>query len=187
MAVVSPFANLHQSIISRMALKVPLVRYVAPDVGQLDHYDTRPNVSFPALLFEAADDFNFTDDAGKFIQEGVGIVVFRLALAQYTSGSNLTPSDIRENALQYYEYEQQIFAAFHGWSPDGFGRFKRRKSQKELRRDSLLVRRIAYEIGFTDESAKPLTTKVKLGDGSININPDPGGEFNEDFNNDFTI
>jgi len=186
MALTSPFANLHNALIERITLMVPEIRYIAQDMGQLEHYEIRPPVSWPCCLIDVGDDFNFSDVAGTFKQQADGLIMFRLGMVKYTDSNNLVPANIRENALQYFEIEQKLFVALHGWAPAGFGRLLRRKSTKELREDDILVRRVPFAISFTDESAKPVKTTIARPGINVGINRAAGGEFSDDFNNDFT-
>ncbi len=158
--VTSPFAAIHLAIIERITAKAPAIRYIDQDLGQLDNYDLRPAVSWPAVLIDVADDWAYTENNSLGHQQATGSIVLRLALVKYTDSNNLTPANIRANGLQYFEAEQQVIAALHHWAPPGCSRLLRRRAFTEKRDDDIRVRNITFAISFTDMVAQPATTTV---------------------------
>jgi len=154
----SPFATLHNAIIERIKQQVPAIRFIDQDLGQLENYDLKPPVSFPCVLMDVGDEFAYSDIGGQQHQLAEGTIMLRLALVQYTQSNNLVPANIRENALQYYELENDLVKALHGWAPTGFSRMLRRKAITEKREDDIRVRAIPFAISFTDLIAEPETT-----------------------------
>ena len=157
--LVSPFGNLYQGVVERLTAQVPAIRYIDQDLGQLENYDVRPPVSWPCCLLDI-DEFDFTEMENTQNQMGVGLVICRIGLVKYTESNNLVPENIRENALQYFEIEQMVYTALHGWSPDGFTRLLRRKAKTEKRDDDIRVRIVPFAISFKDASAAPQRTSV---------------------------
>lgn len=154
----SPFANLFEALISRLAI-VTQLRFVAQDFGQLENYNIRPEVTFPCALIDI-EQFNFSDAQNEFIQIAEGNVLIRLGMVQYTQANNLTPAQWRESALQYYEVEQEVHKVLHGWAPAGFGKMLRRFAATEKRDDDIRIRLMQYAIAFTDHTASPSTIKI---------------------------
>lgn len=147
----NPFGHLILELQKRIRTQVPQIREVAEDKGQLEHYDTKPAVSFPCVLIDF--DFNF-DDMGDNTQMADGQVVLRLAFPPYSSSSSLMPDLVKEKGLSYTDIEWNLNKALHGWQPANMGYLARRKAQTEMRRDPLRVREIRYEMSFEDYSAQ---------------------------------
>lgn len=155
----SPQANLFQLLIERLNDKVPEIRFIEQDIGQLENYEIRPPVSWPCCLIDM-EEFKYSDAQNVHTQIAEGIVSLRIGLVKYTDSHNLNSEVVRENALQYYEVEHKVFKALHGWNPAGFGKLLRRASATERREDDIRVRINKFAVSFTDESAKPVTQKI---------------------------
>jgi hypothetical protein len=169
MALQSPFANLYESVMARIKEKVPAIKYIDQDMGQLENYGLRPAVGFPCLLIDT-DEFEFSEQGNDSRQLGDGFIIIRMGVPAWSSSSGFTPAAIREKALQYYEIENEIFKALHRWSPDGFNRLLRRKVRTEKRDDEIRVRIIAFQVLYTDESAVKNKTLAPKPDANIGIN-----------------
>ena len=154
----SPFANLFLKIRARLMDKVPELRYIERDLGQLE-VPNRPPVSWPCALI-TVDEFEFSDIGGNQAQTGDGFVIIRLGLASYSSATNLTPDNVTLKALEYFDLEQKIHLALHGWRDEGFSKLLRRKSKQEQREDNLMVRVIPYAVSFEDYTTGTKTTKA---------------------------
>jgi hypothetical protein len=159
MALTSPAANLYELILERIALKAPGIRYIEQDLGQLDNYELRPAVSWPCALIDIEDgDFNdVATDFGQTVQLTISI---RIGLVKYTDSNNITPKNIRAHALQYFEHEQAVYLALHGWGDAGFSRMLRRSASTEKRTDDIRVRVLKFVCSYTDTSAAPARTVV---------------------------
>lgn len=140
----SPFANIYLSIMARIKTKVPAVRYVNQDLGQLENYNPstgRPAVSFPCVLIDF-DDFN-ADDLTHNIQELEGDLILRIALDTWSSASSLNDATTKAKALAYYDIEQEVYKALHGYCPgnmDFCGNLTRKATGTEKRSNFLLPR-----------------------------------------------
>lgn len=185
----SPFASLFLAIQARIKDQCPDIRYIDQDVGQLDYYETRPPISWPAVLLDFGS-FDFKD-IGEHVQMGNGRVTLRLAFSPFSSANSLVPDITKEKALLFYEIEYRLHMALHAWEATDFsGNMVRRSAKTEMRDDPFRVRELQYELNFEDYStqfgrnkhlARPKITPV------FSDMVAPGREFNDDFNNDFTI
>lgn len=160
-ADISPNEQLFESLLARIADKVPEIRFIDQDLGQLENYDMRPAVSWPCLFIDI-EETRFSDAAGNFMQIGEGMVTFRLGLVKYSNSNNITPANVRKNALFYYRLENKLYKALHGWAPDGFTRLLRRAEATERRDDDIRVRISKYAISFEDSTAAPVKTKIPI-------------------------
>lgn len=168
MALESPFANLYESVAERIKTKVPGIKYIDQDLGQLENYGLRPAVSFPCVLTDS-DEFEYSDAGNEAIQLADGFLIIRLGIPAWSSSAKFSPAGVREKALEYFEVEQQIVKALHHWAPTGFSKLQRRKARTEKREDDIRVRIIVFAVQFSDMSCVPVRTTIprpglKIGD-----------------------
>lgn len=154
----SPFANIYLSIMARIKTKVPAVRYVNQDLGQLENYNPstgRPAVTFPCALIDF-DNFA-ADDLTHSVQELEGDVIIRIALDTWSNASSLNDATTRSNALAYYDVEHEVYRALHGYCPgnaDDCGYLTRTATSTEKREDPIRVRVMRFKLRFKDDSAE---------------------------------
>lgn len=164
--LVSPEANLLKGSME-LVKTVPEIRFISQDIGQLENYEMRPSVSWPCCLIDI-EDGRFSDAGDQLIQLAEKVVSFRLGMVKYSDVNNLAPDAIVEQALQYLETENKLYVALHGKSVPGFGKFMRILDATEKRDDDIRVRIIKFAVSYTDDSAKPVRTKVPRPAANIN-------------------
>lgn len=165
--LISPEANLYTAIIERITAEVPEIRYIDLDLGQLENYEIRPAVAWPCMLIDL-DESKYSDAGSKLHQLADCMITIRLGVVKYTDSNNLTPTNIRPNALKYFELENKVFKALHGWAAPGFNRLLRVGGGTEKRDDDIRVRVSRYSYTFTDTTAEPVRQSVPRPDPSIN-------------------
>lgn len=143
----------------------PGIRLVDQDFGQVDIYEVRPAVSFPCVLV----DYSNTEYVQKQFkaQWAEMNIVLRLAFDPWSKSSSLSPMEVREKALKYFEIEQKIYLTLQDWTADGMLMLplKRMSAVSEKREDKFRVRQITFKATYEDRSLQ--------GGGIINapINP----------------
>lgn len=164
----SPFANLYLNTVDRLKEKAPLLRYIEQDLGQMENYPEggKPPVSFPCALIEI-DDTAF-DEIGELGQLGEGILQVRVCQPSYSAANSLAPVEVRKTALNFYETEQQVHLALHGWAKDNVRKMIRISTKLEKRHDEYRVRILRYKFGMEDYSAEPI--KVIIARPPVEIN-----------------
>lgn len=155
------FGELLIAIMKRLNEKVPEIKYVNIDIGQLEVYTMdSPSVSWPCSLID------FTDtsyaDLHQGVQEADGTLVVRLGFNPFSQTSNLQPDDIKRKGLYYFTLENKIHWALHGWLPlNEAGEaicqplFRRRAGTERREEDAFRVRGIAFAYAFIDDGGKP--------------------------------
>lgn len=111
----SYFSQLYLDIQQRIKTEVPEIAWIEQDFGQ-DVFDKwRPNVAFPAVLidFPSAD---YENIAGMG-QTAVVTIHIRLLVAPFQQSYEAAPIEIRKEALSYFDLEQKLVDALHGWEP----------------------------------------------------------------------
>jgi hypothetical protein len=147
------FGKVYLGVMERLKEKVPALRFIDQDVGQLDFYNDRPPVAFPCVLIDI--NSGSFSNMGQGAQIYEGSLILRLAVPMWSSGSNLTPLDARKLAVQLYEIEQQIHEALHTWSTTEWGIMTRLSATTERRDDPIRVRQLVYGLEFEDNSLRP--------------------------------
>lgn len=155
----SKFSQAFLSIMKRLDTMVPEIKHIDQDMGQLEGNSTRPDVAFPCTLVDFAG-FTYTDFTINQ-QIGIGEVVIKMGFAQITPSSNIVEAVYRDNAMQFYELEQKVHEALHGWSPgDEFGTLTRTAVNTYNRLRGVRIREIRYRLEFEDNSTKPKTRVI---------------------------
>lgn len=166
----SPFAILYNEVLLRLKDKAPLLQYIEQDFQQLENYEMRPPVKWPCALIEV-DNFSFTDAGNELKQMATGILQVRIGQVAYSPSSGYTVQQIRDKALAFYETEQQIYAALHGWNPEGFSKLLRRAAALEARNDDLRVRVLRFEVNFEDTTNAKVRTPLTTPSPTISTKP----------------
>jgi hypothetical protein len=177
----SPFALLFLAIQKRLGNIIDvnsngILGTIDQDLGQLEDNSkgmNRPPVTFPCALIDI-DDATFQNE-GDNAQLAVVNVCIRIGFPPFSSTELKVPPEYKNKALYYYDIEQAIVQAFHGWNPtivnidgatttadlsDIFGHFIRVRVAKEDRNDLLRVRAIMFTLSMNDYSTAIGTTLV---------------------------
>lgn len=160
------FGQLFIDLCAYLKTAVPELRWIDQDFGQLEHYQVRPEVSFPCALI----DFISAQYSGlaNLAQVGEVAVNIRLGFAPFSQSYHAAPLDVKEKALEFYTIEQKVFEALQGWAPvkdnDNYTQpFSRQSSQTEQRdgdQQALRVRVITFTTQFEDNTAPGVYLKV---------------------------
>lgn len=160
----SPISKLYTAILDRIKIKVPAIRYISQDLGQLEFYDDKPPVSWPCVLIDVGD-LNY-EDASCGLQLATANITIRLALTTYSDVSSLTTAQVRELGLQFYELEHELSNILHNWQPphDELGAIVRTASATEKRDDNIRVRQITFStsLQYDSHSLAPSPTPIQF-------------------------
>ena len=111
------FAQMYLDIQERIKTEVPEIRWIEQDFGQEVYDQWRPNVDFPAALIDFPDaTYEAQSGTGQFATTQIGI---RLFFAPFCQSYEAAPVEVKQEALQYFEVEQKVVNALHGWEPAG--------------------------------------------------------------------
>lgn len=160
MALSSPLGNLFIAIQERLQLKVPALKWIDQQFGQLDNYQPgyKPPVLFPCNLIDLVG-FTFEDQSNG-VQIAQGRVVCYLSTAPFSNSNQSTPLPQKEKALEFYELEHEIKTHLHNWQPEGFSKLSHRSLDNSDMEAKIRERIIVFDVSFTDTSAKKPTTLV---------------------------
>jgi hypothetical protein len=162
----SPKGNLIAKVQDKLKT-VSDLKYIDLDMGQLENYAEgfRPPVNFPCVLLDA-DGFNYSDTSAN-LQEGEGFLVVRLAVAQWSPTNNLVGDSIRLAGMNFWNIEQKVHEALHGWKDEGFSNLLRRSSNIERRNDNIRVLVIRYAVSISDQTTRKKVTVRARPDANV--------------------
>lgn len=147
----SYFGELYLQLCEHIKTNVSEVRWIDQDFGQLEEFDLRPEVSFPCVLVDFVDaEF---EELSQLSQTGEVLISFRLGFAPFSSANNLSPTNVKIKALEYYNLEQKLYETIQGFTTDFTTPLIRKKATSEKRQDALRVRVLTFSTSYQDDSA----------------------------------
>lgn len=159
--------ELFQAIQNRITSKVPAVKMVDFDLGQLDQREMPP-LDFPAVLI-AFGESPFVD-LGKEAQEVTVQLVLRVAFRVFERTHSIAQNQYREIGLAHLDTLDAIKWALHGFAGEEFQSISHRNFATEPRAD-LRVYQLQFETRLTVN--KPTPRYVPWGQaGGQGTNPD---------------
>jgi hypothetical protein len=166
----SPFSQLYLSLQLRIKEAVPEIKYVAYDIGQLDFYETRPAVDWPCVLIKFPSSvFTNQGDLVQWLDAGI---LFRIGFTPFSTPNSLAPDIPMKQALGFFEIENKVYKALHGWSPtitiedeevEIAQPLMRMDAVTEDRNDPFIVRAMMMATGGEDASAQAEHNTKKVG------------------------
>lgn len=140
--------------------KVPEIKWIDQDFGQLKNFEYRPEVSFPAVLI----DFGNTaySELAGLSQLGEPTVIIRLAYAPFSQSYQAAPMNVRQKAVAYYALEQKLYNVVQGWFNDFTNPLIRIGADTDSQYEDigLRVRVLTFVTSYEDHSAMPMNDKA---------------------------
>lgn len=159
MALKSPFATLYLAVLERLK-SVDGLKHIDMQLGQLTDGDGRPRLLFPAALIDF-ENWTFSE-LGAYGQAAEGEVAVYIAFARVTGTSNLRPETVRVDGLEYWELEQRIHEALHGWEPNEWCSSMTRRTATPMNNPmSIRLRRLGYRVRIEDWSAMSQASMIE--------------------------
>jgi len=136
------------------------LKFIDLDTGQLEYKDSqeRPAVLLPCALF----DFVKSDytDLSLNVQEGDLLLEVRIGVNPFTQATQYFTDTQKENALNFFNIEQEVYVALQGWATQYFGPMSRVSLTTERRNDKLRVRIMRFKFTYVDLTATQVTTQI---------------------------
>lgn len=127
---------------------VTSLQFIDLDKGQLDYYDMRPNVAFPAALINLSVQ-NMLEET-VLSQRVKATLSIRVAFDYTGETSGSTPDDVRTASLAYFDVLDEIFAALQGYTDANLDLISRVSVSNEYRQDGLKICVLQYEIWYDE-------------------------------------
>lgn len=142
--------TIYTAITARLKEKVPAMRWIDFDKGQLEATE-RPPVAFPCALLTIS--VTGTKNITDHIQDCAGQLRVRLAFDQQMKTDSATPEEHIRKALEPYDVIADVYAALQGFGTQHFDSLSRTRQGKENSRHGLFIYAIDFAINFEDETA----------------------------------
>lgn len=141
----------YKEIMERIQARIPGVRWIDLDRGQIDDPENHYTIDFPAILI------SFGDIPWGSIMEKVNHgeceITLRIAYKPYNDSSNHTPETIRDQALTELGIRQSLNATLQGFAGSNFNELQHVGTSQEPREDGMLVFAETYKTLLVDNSA----------------------------------
>lgn len=162
---------------TRLLEKVPALRYIDEDWGQLDYYSPDHPVKWPCVLIDI-DQVQWRNQT-KHIQDGIGQVSVRIADMKLGNTNVKAPANQKTAAGNILTVMEQAYKFLHGWTGDRrYGPMTRISTRKIKRDDGIREFEMLFAVQLVDSSAKmgtimyPMTPqKIDLETENINQIP----------------
>lgn len=125
------------------------LRWIDLDKGQIDRYDLRPPLAFPAVLIGIQ--YTRAESIGNRSQQVEALINLRLVVDYSGPTSAATPTQARQESLSYFQLAESVFDKLQGHKEAQFNRLDRRSMREERRQDGLKVINIAFATNFIEE------------------------------------
>lgn len=151
--------NLFIALQAQILSEVPAIKWIDQDLGQMEWYQERPAVQWPCVLIEFMDK-TMTDESNDV--QWVNLTIqFRLCLNPFASANSVAPDISKENALQFYEVENQLYQALQKFDAGGIIQpMTRIRTGTELRKDDPYRVRIMHFTTATEDNGAQLATHI---------------------------
>lgn len=108
------YSLLYIDIQERLKEYCPEIQWIERYFGQ-DRFNFRAGVAFPAILIDFPDT-TYSGECGttQFCQATISI---RLLYSSYSQASAYAPDTARADAMGFFELENKLVSALHGWAP----------------------------------------------------------------------
>lgn len=142
--------TIYTAVMAQLKEKVPALRWIDLDTGQLEITD-RPPVAFPCALVSIS--ISSAKDVTDKIQECSARVRVRLAFDQPSKTDSATPSDVLNLSLNPYDVIADVYSTLQGFYTDNFDNLSRTRQDRENSRNGLFVYAMEFSTTFTDQTA----------------------------------
>ncbi|SFV32300.1 hypothetical protein [Thermoflavifilum thermophilum] len=117
--------------IMQLLTSVQALKYIDLDKGQIDQYDIRPAIAFPAALISL--EIMNADDETDTLQRVQLQITIRVAFDFSPSTSAIAPADVRSTNLQFFDVVDGIYHALQGYTDETIDSISRLSLRNELR------------------------------------------------------
>jgi hypothetical protein len=144
---------------NRLMAKVPALRYVDEDWGQLD-YETPP-VSFPCALIDCEN--MSVSQSGRHTMIDALTIVVRVADLRMSNTSGKAPEAQKEKAFALLDTIADVVRALHGWTgaPESYGRLQRTAQKRTTLKNGIRIYDITFQCAAYNQSAQKAGIQIK--------------------------
>lgn len=144
---------IYSAVMEQLKNKLPELKWIDLDEGQLENYTERPTITYPCVLIGIS--LSQCEDYYGKVQTCDATVIIRVVQSIPTRRINSVATDkVRETALERYDLVDKVYAALQSFDTNEFSPLSRTRQNKETRQDGLFVYRIELSTTFRDMTAE---------------------------------
>ena len=145
--------EIYTLIAERLQNEVEDIKWIDLDNGQIDFFEYRSNVDFPAVLINIK--FPICENVGTDgTQECDVDIELRCVFNLFDETNIHAPEEVRERALEIFDIMNKIHSCLQNWRNDGTcGVLRRTSLTKENRTDGSKVYDLTYRTTYFDNRA----------------------------------
>ncbi len=143
--------TIYNAILKRIEEKVPEIKWLDLDTGQLET-NSKPPVAFPCCLISI--NVGQTVDITDTMQDCKAKIYARIAFDHVGRTAQNTPEIEREKSLKIYDIIADVYKALQGFGTDNFDSLSRTAQGKEKSRHGYFQYRIDFACEFEDLTAE---------------------------------
>ncbi len=141
-----------KTVMKRIREKVPELRWVDADEGQLDFQDSRPPVAFPCCLVElsypGAENMSAAHPGMQRVQVSLEL---KIGFNDCASFNVNKPLQVQETAFARLDMVEALHRAVQGFKMENCAKsFRRARCRPQKRPDGLKVYEVVYTADFID-------------------------------------
>ncbi len=145
--------TIYTAIITQLKTKVPSLKWIDLDTGQLDA-PIRPSINWPAVLIGIDMPNSKNIDSGGKSQDCKARITANIAFNNTPDRTSANaPNDVRNANLKVYDTISDVYAALQGFETESFNSLERKSQGKIQRKDDVFLYRIVFECDFEDITA----------------------------------
>lgn len=129
---------------------LPSINWVDLDKGQLNHYDTRPAIDFPAVLLKI--EYPTTAKLSRKEQQCAVLITVSIVYDCFDDTDSITDADLLQQSLQVYDITEEVHDALQGEIDNSIMRapLERLSVRDPNRNDQLKVLQYTYSTRIID-------------------------------------
>lgn len=143
--------TIYTAVMAQIKEKVPAIRWIDWDKGQLKAKD-RPPVALPCALISVH--IAGANDITPTVQQCNAVVRIRLAFDQPMQTESETPAIHLNKGLEPYDIISDVYKALQGFSTPNFDPLSRVKQMEETNQHGLFTYIIDFKTDFEDNTAE---------------------------------
>ncbi len=145
--------EIYTLIAERLQNEVEDIKWIDLDNGQIDFFEYRSNVDFPAVLINIK--YPNCENVGTDGTQECDVEIELRCVFNLFDETNIhAPDEVRERALEIFDIVNKIHATLQNWRNDGTcGVLRRTSLTKENRTDGSKVYDLTYRTTYFDSRA----------------------------------
>ncbi len=133
-----------------VGVELPSLKWVDKENAQFLKMEKGYPIPLPAITIRFVNTDWTTN--GRNVQDGNAVIEFSIGYENYSD--SFEGSVNQDDALKFYEFNEQVFAALQGFSGEGFTALQRINDGEDDDHDAMIVSKMSFTTLITDTGAE---------------------------------